>query len=234
MSGLYYYYDIGTYLIFVLPAIIVAIVAQFMVSGAFRTYSQRSSARGVTGREAAQRILSDAGVYDVSLKPIEGNLTDHYDPRSKSIGLSRNVYNSTSIAAIGVAAHEAGHALQHSIGYKPLIIRNAIVPVTKIASTLALPLILIGFILSFSTIIWVGIIFFGGAVVFQLITLPVEFNASRRALKCLSEEGILYDDELDGAKKVLRAAALTYVAAMLVSLMQMLRFIVLAGGQRRD
>lgn len=233
MSGLYYYYDFGTYLIFVVPAIILSVIAQVMVTNAFNTYSRKLSRRAVTGREAAQLILSEAGIYDVSLRPISGDLTDHYDPRSCVIALSQNVYNSTSIAAIGVAAHEAGHAVQHHTGYAPLKLRNAVIPVTKWASTLALPLIIIGFILALTPLIWVGIIFFAGAVVFQIITLPVEFNASRRAIKCLEREGILQDDELLGAKKVLRAAALTYVAAMLVSLMQMLRFIVLANGRRR-
>ena len=145
VSGLYYYYDIGTYLIFVVPAIILSVIAQVMVSNAFNTYSGKLSRRAVTGREAAQIILSDAGIYDVDLRPITGDLTDHYDPRSRVIALSRNVYNSTSIAAIGVAAHEAGHAVQHHTGYAPLKLRNAVIPMTKWASTLALPLIIIGF-----------------------------------------------------------------------------------------
>ncbi|MBR2742837.1 MAG: zinc metallopeptidase [Clostridia bacterium] len=234
MSGLYYYYDIGSYLIFVVPAIILSVIAQVMVSNAFNKYSRVLSRRAITGGDAARMILSDAGIRDVSLKPITGDLTDHYDPSNRIIALSQNVYHSTSIAAIGVAAHEAGHAVQHHTGYAALKLRNAIIPVTKWASTLALPLIIIGFLLNFSPIVWIGIIFFAGAVVFQIITLPVEFNASRRAIRCLESEGILAPDELEGAKKVLRAAALTYVAAMLVSLMQMLRFIVLAGGRRRS
>jgi Zn-dependent membrane protease YugP len=230
---MHYFYDISSYLIYVVPAIVLTIIAQIAVSVTFKKYSKISVSRNVTGHDAAKRILSNEGVRDVSLSRVQGNLTDHYDPRTKVIGLSESVHDSSSIAAIGVAAHEAGHAIQHSIGYKPLLIRDKLVPVTRFASNMAIPLIIIGFALAFTQLVWIGIIFFGGAVLFQLVTLPVEFNASARALSNLRDGGILDEDEIAGAKKVLSAAALTYVAAMLVSLMQMLRFIVLATGRGR-
>lgn len=230
---MYSFYDISSYLIYVVPAIILTIIAQIAVSVTFRKYSKILASRNVSGHDAAKIILSKAGVGDVTLGRVQGNLTDHYDPRSKVISLSRSVYDSSSIAAIGVAAHEAGHAIQHSIGYRPLIIRDKLVPVTRFASNMALPLIIIGFALAFTPFVWVGIIFFGAAVLFQIVTLPVEFNASARALSNLREGGILDEDEIAGARKVLSAAALTYVAAMLVSLMQMLRFIVIAMGRGR-
>lgn len=226
------FYDIQSYLIFVLPAIILAFIAQMMVSSAFSRYSKVRSIKNYTAQDVAKAILNRAGISDVSVEGINGNLNDHYDPKTKIIRLSSPVYNSTSIAALGISAHEAGHAVQHHNKYAPLVIRNAIVPFTQGVSTLAIPLILIGFVLNFTGLIWAGILFFAGAVVFQIITLPVEFNASRRALQYLEQEGILYEEEMTGAKKVLNAAALTYVAALLVSLMQLLRFVFLAN--RRD
>lgn len=223
------YYDMSSYLIFMLPAMILAFIAQIRVSSAFSKYSKIRSIKNITAQDVASAILSKAGIKDVRVEPINGNLNDHYDPKDKVIRLSSSVYNSTSIAALGIAAHEAGHAVQHHKKYTPLVFRNAIVPVTRLASSLAIPLIFIGFFLSFTGLIWAGIIFFSGAVVFQIITLPVEFNASKNALIYLEQEGILYNEEIDGAKKVLNAAALTYVAALLVSLMQLLRFVSLAN-----
>jgi len=234
VTGIYTYYDVGTYLIYVVPAIIISIIAQIKVSSAFKTYSNIRNSRGITGCEAAQQILRAAGIHDVTVQSVSGNLTDHYDPKAKVIRLSGGVYGASTVASVGIAAHEAGHAVQHHIGYKPLVLRNASYPLTRIASTAAIPLIIIGFVLSLMPIVWIGIIFFSATLLFQLITLPVEFNASRRALLLLDEGGVLTRDELGGAKKVLSAAAFTYVAAMLVSLMQLLRFVVLARGQRRD
>ena len=222
------------YCLLLIPVLILSVWAQAQVSGSFRKYSNGSNRRRITGAQAALSVLRAHGVHDVNIRSVAGNLTDHYDPRDNTIYLSQEVYNAATIAAVGVAAHEAGHAVQHHIGYKPLVLRNASYPLTRIASTAAIPLIIIGFALSFLPIVWIGIIFFSATLLFQLITLPVEFNASRRALLLLDEGGVLTRDELGCAKKVLSAAAFTYVAAMLVSLMQLLRFVVLARGQRRD
>ena len=185
------------------------------------------------GREITERILRNNGISDVRIEPIRGNMTDHYDPRDKVIRLSEGVYNSNSVAALGIAAHETGHAVQHNVGYTPIKVRNMVLPVAQLGSTLGVPLILIGFIFNFSFLVTAGIIFFAFAVLFQLVTLPVEFNASSRAIQSLESGYILDDDELSGAKKVLRAAAMTYVAALAVSLAQLLRLI-LISGRRRD
>jgi len=192
---------------------------------------------GMTGAQAAQRILNAAGIYDVEIRHISGNLTDHYDPRNKTLSLSDSVYSSASVAAVGVAAHECGHAIQHQKNYAPLTIRGAIVPVANIGSTLAWPLILIGLFISSHSgqaLITAGIICFSLAVLFQIVTLPVEFNASRRAVRILGETGILGEQELGYTRKVLGAAALTYVAGAASAILQLLRLILLFGGRRDD
>lgn len=191
----------------------------------------------MTGAEAAQRILNTAGIYDVTIQHVSGNLTDHYNPSNKTLNLSDSVYGSTSVAAVGVAAHECGHAIQHQKNYVPLTLRAAIVPVANLGSTLAWPLILIGLLFSRNTgalFIDLGIICFSFAVIFQLVTLPVEFNASRRALRILGEQGILSESELPYTRKVLQAAALTYVASAASAILQLLRLILLFGGRDRD
>lgn len=234
----FYYYD-WTYIVIVLPAIILALAAQGKVSSTFNKYSRVPSRVGMTGAEAARRIMELNGIYDVSIERVSGNLTDHYDPSKKVLRLSDSVYSSSSIAAIGVAAHESGHAIQHARGYAPLSLRTLLVPAANIGSRLAMPLILLGIIFSFSSmmgtsLITLGIILFGLSVVFTIVTLPVEFNASRRAIECLGESRVLYDDELAGAKKVLSAAAMTYVASTAVALANFLRLIIIFGGRRRD
>lgn len=226
------YFD-STYLI-VLPAIIFALIAQVMVKSTFSKYSNESNQHGYTAKEVARKILDENGLYNVSIEYISGNLTDHYDPSANVIRLSDSVYNSTSVAAIGVAAHEVGHAIQHAQGYSPIKIRQAIIPITQIGSRLAVPLVLIGMLISaFQWLIPVGIFLYAGVVLFQAVTLPVEFNASGRALKTLDENVILYKDEVRMAKKVLTAAAMTYVAAMFSSLMSLLRLILLSNRGRR-
>lgn len=226
------YFD-STYLI-VLPAIIFALIAQVMVKSTFSKYSNESNQHGYTAKEVARKILDENGLYNVSIEYISGNLTDHYDPSANVIRLSDSVYNSTSVAAIGVAAHEVGHAIQHAQGYSPIKIRQAIIPITQIGSRLAVPLVLIGMLISaFQWLIPVGIFLYAGVVLFQAVTLPVEFNASGRALKTLDENVILYKDEVRMAKKVLTAAAMTYVAAMFSALMSLLRLILLSNRGRR-
>ncbi len=229
-----YYYGIDiTYIIYVLPAVIFTIIAQIAVKSAYSKMSKMYSERGFTGADIAQRILYSAGVTGVSVVPIAGEMTDNFNPKTNTVSLSQGVYDSTSIAAAGIAAHECGHAIQYAKGYGPIKLRNAIVPVCNIGSMAAMPLILIGFILNAQIFVTLGIAFFALAVFFQLITLPVEFNASRRAMQCLRDGGILSVDELPKARKVLTAAAMTYVAALAVSLMQLLRLILLAN-RRRD
>lgn len=224
----------STYLI-VLPAILFAVIAQIMVKSTFSKYSNENNEHGYTAREVARKILDENGLYDVQIEYVQGSLTDHYDPSANVIRLSDSVYNSTSVAAIGVAAHEVGHAIQHAQGYAPIKIRNAIIPVTRIGSNLAVPLVLIGML--FSSLKWLvptGIFLYTGVVLFQAVTLPVEFNASGRALKTLDENLILYKDEVKMTKKVLSAAAMTYVAAMFSALMSLLRLIMIANrGNRR-
>ncbi|MDE6764404.1 MAG: zinc metallopeptidase [Oscillospiraceae bacterium] len=226
------YFD-STYLI-VLPAIIFALIAQIMVKTTFSKYSSENNQHGYTAKEVARKILDENGLYNVSIEYISGNLTDHFDPSSNVIRLSDSVYNSTSVAAIGVAAHEVGHAIQHAKGYTPIKIRQAIIPITQIGSNLAVPLVLIGVLFgAFQWLIPVGIFLYAGVVLFQAVTLPVEFNASSRALKTLDENVILYKNEVRMAKKVLTAAAMTYVAAMFSSLMSLLRLIMLSNRGRR-
>ena len=234
---MYGYYGYGLYdptMILVLIGAVLSLWASAKVKNTFNRYSSVRSMTGMTGAEAAQRLLNSQGIYDVSVRPVSGRLTDHYDPRTKTVNLSDGVYSSTSVAAIGVAAHECGHAIQHNVNYAPLNIRSAIVPVANIGSSLSWPIFLLGLILSIPALTTAGIVLFSLAVLFQLVTLPVEFNASSRALKMLESTGILSHEENAGAKKVLTAAALTYVAALASSILQLLRLIILSGGRRRD
>ena len=215
-------------------AIIFALYAQLKVKLTFSKYSDTSNQHGYTAKEVARQILDENGLQNVSIEYISGSLTDHYDPTANVIRLSDSVYNSTSVAAIGVAAHEVGHAIQHAQGYAPIKVRQAIIPVTQIGSKLAVPLVLLGLIISaFEWLIPVGILLYTAAVFFQAVTLPVEFNASSRALRTLDDNLILYKDEVKQARKVLSAAAMTYVAAMFSSLVSLLRLIAIANGGRR-
>ena len=230
----YYYYD-GTYLLVVIGALL-SLMASAKVKSSFARYSNVRSMSGMTGREAAERILRNSGIYDVQVQHIYGNLTDHYDPRNKVLSLSDSVYNSNSVAAIGVAAHECGHAIQHAKGYAPLSIRGALVPVANFGSTISWPLILMGLLIrSNASMLFInlGILAFSFAVLFQIVTLPVEFNASRRAVRILGDTGMLGPDELRGTRKVLSAAALTYVAGAAAGILQLLRLLII-GGRRND
>lgn len=232
---MYGFYGIdSTYIMLVIPAIIFSMWAQTKVNSTFAKYSREPNRRGLTGKDVAEKILHANGIYDVTVEHISGNLSDHFDPRSKVIRLSDSVYNSYSVAAIGVAAHETGHAIQHSVGYVPIKMRNMVLPVAQIGSTIAFPLVLLGLFLgSFSFLVEFGIILFAATVLFQLITLPVEFNASNRAIKTLDDMAILDSEELSKSRKVLSAAALTYVAAAAVGIANLLRLLSLAG-RRRD
>lgn len=234
----YYGFDL-TYLILVLPFVILSIWASSNVNSTFKRYSQVYSKRGLTGAQAAEQVLKNNGVYNVRIERVSGNLTDHFDPKANVIRLSDDVYANASAAAIGVACHEAGHAVQYAKNYAPIKLRAAIIPITNIGSMLAMPLIMLGLILNFAssfsyTFVYIGIACFGLSLLLQLITLPVEFNASRRAVSAISEANLLDENELDGAKKTLRAAALTYVAAAAVSLTQLLRLLLIFGGRRDD
>lgn len=235
----YYYYGIDwTYVYLVLPCLILSLWASAHVNSTFRRYSRQLSRRGITGADAAARVLAANGVRGVRIEHISGNLNDHYDPRTNVIRLSDNVYSSTSTAAIGVACHEAGHAVQYAQQYAPIKLRAAIIPVTNFGSKMAMPLILIGLLFSFmgsmsNFFIYLGIACFGLSLVFQLVTLPVEFNASRRALAAIEENGLLTPEEQAGARKTLTAAALTYVAATAAALAQLVRLLVLFGGRNR-
>ena len=229
----YYYLYYGS-LILLIPGIIFALVCQFAVQLTFKKYSAVSSMNGITGKEAARKVLDMNDVDGVTVNAIKGSLTDHYDPRDKTLNLSEPVYDSTSVAAIGVAAHETGHAIQHAVGYRPIKWREAIIPVTQIGSWAYFPIIILGLIFSSQSLVNAGIILFATIALFQLVTLPVEVNASNRAIATLQNNEILYGNEITGAKAVLRAAALTYVAALVSSLAQLLRLIVLFGGKRRD
>ena len=227
-----------TYVVLVLPCVIFAMWASSSVNSTFNKYSKQYSSRGITGAQAAERVLRANGVIGVRIEQVAGNLTDHYDPKTNVIRLSDNVYASTSTAAIGVACHEAGHAVQYAQNYGPIKLRAAIILVTNIGSKLAMPLILIGLLLSFLgmvsfVFVYLGIACFGLSLVFQLVTLPVEYNASRRAMQTIESSEILTAEEQKGAKKTLSAAALTYVAATAVSLAQLLRLLLIFGGNRR-
>ena len=226
------FYIDNYYLMLVVPAIIFSLIAQMMVQSRFKKYSEIFSAKGLTGEDTANLILMKNGISDVSVGRINGNLTDNFNPKTKVISLSQPVYGSSSIAAIGVAAHETGHAIQHNTGYSAIKLRNAVLPVAQFGSSAAVPLAILGFFLGLPMLVNAGIILFSAVVPFQVITLPVEFNASRRAATLLKETGVLSEQELEGAKKVLAAAALTYVAAMLTSLMSLLRLILIS--RRRD
>ncbi len=231
----YYYWD-PTYILVVIGAVI-CMIASARVKGTFNKYSQLRSMSGMNGAQAAQRVLQAAGIYDVQVRHVSGSLTDHYDPRTKTVNLSDPVYNATSVAALGVAAHECGHAIQHAKSYAPLSIRSALVPIANFGSMLAWPVILIGLLFntrSSGLIIDIGILLFSAAVLFQLVTLPVEFDASRRALVMLRTQGILADDELRYTRRVLKSAALTYVASAAAAILQLLRIILITNGRRRD
>ena len=221
-------------MIVLLPAILLAVWAQNKVKSTFEQYSRVRSRRGITGREAARAILTSYGLDSMPIKPIAGQLTDHYDPQSRSLSLSEPVYDSTSIAAIGVAAHEVGHAVQHATGYKPLALRNSIVPVVNLTNMASWPLFLMGLIVGNSRLMNIGILLFVGVVVFHLVTLPVELDASRRALKVLSSNGMMDGEEVTGARKVLGAAAMTYVAALVQSVLQLVRLLLLRNSRSRD
>lgn len=222
-----FFYD--STMIILLPALIISMYAQFKVNSAFQRYSKVFSKRGVTGAEIARMLLDEAGLYDIPVELVSGKLTDHYDPTRRVMRLSNEVYYGNSVASIGVAAHETGHAIQHKESYSPLIIRNKIVPVVNISSSASWFLFFIGLVFSIPSLTSLGIILFSAAVIFQIITLPVEFNASARAIRILDTRGILDKEELYGAKKVLKAAALTYVAAALTAISQLLRLIALSN-----
>lgn len=241
----YYYFD-WPYLVLVVPALLFSLWASARVNSTFKKYSAMRNARGMTGAEAARAVLNANGVTDVRIEYVSGNLTDHYDPKNKVIRLSQDVYDAATPAAVGVAAHEAGHAAQYAANYLPIRIRAAIIPATNIGSKLSVPLIILGLLLPglrifapytefFNLIAWIGVACYSLCVLFQLVTLPTEFNASRRAVAAIERCGLLLPEEQQGAKKVLKAAALTYVAALSASLAQLLRLIIIVGGrQRRD
>ncbi|NMP36613.1 MAG: zinc metallopeptidase [Clostridiales bacterium] len=227
-----YFYDYY-YIVLVVPMLLLSVIAQVKVKSAYSKYSHVQNSRGLTGASAAYAVLNHYGISNVAIEPTEGNLTDHYDPRTNVIRLSTGVYNSTSVAAVGIACHEAGHAAQHAEGYSPIKIRNAVLPVCNIGSTLGIPLAIIGFFMGFEPLVVIGICLYALVAVFQLVTLPVEFNASRRALEVIDGSGLLGEDERTGAKKVLTAAAMTYVAALAVSVANLLRLILRFGNRKR-
>ncbi len=238
MLGSFGYYPMRYYfdptLIFAVLGLILSLAASAGVRSTFAKYSRVRSACGLTGAQAAERILHQSGIYDVRIEHIRGNLNDHYDPRSKVLRLSDSTFFSDSVAAVGVAAHECGHAVQHQTQYGPLVLRSTLVPAANIGSTLAWPIFLLGLIFSMQPLLTAGILLFGLAVLFQLVTLPVEMNASSRAVKILRSTGIMRDTEVDGVKKVLKAAAMTYVASLAASVLQLIRLLLLAGGRNRD
>ncbi len=226
----WFYYD-WTILI-VLPALIFTFWAQIKVNSSFNKYSKVRTSRGITGADAARRILDANGLNHVKIERVRGSMTDHFDPRTNVVRLSETVHDVASIAALGVAAHEVGHAIQYAKGYAPIKIRTAIIPATRIGSMLAMPLFLIGLLLANEPFILFGIALYSLVTLFQLVTLPVEFNASRRAMQTLEHQGILYGDELMGARSVLTSAAMTYVAALATSLLSLLRLIAIANRRR--
>ncbi len=223
-----------TYWMLIVPALLLAAWAQSQVKSSFNTYSRVYNRRGYTGAEVARMILDSNGLHHIRLERVSGSLTDHYDPKGQVIRLSDSVYGSTSVAALGVAAHEAGHAVQYAEGYGPIKLRTAIIPATQIGSQLAVPLVLLGFVFEMQPLVTAGILFYSLAAVFQLVTLPVEFNASSRAMAVLEQAAILEGEEVTGARKVLKAAALTYVAALITALAQLLRLIMVANRRRDD
>ncbi len=225
------YYD-STFLLLI-PALIISFWAQSKISSTYNKYSKVNNANGFTAYQVARKLLDDAGLYNIPIEQVRGKLTDHYDPKNRVLRLSQTVYNSSSVASIGVAAHEVGHAIQHQESYMPLIFRNTIVPLANIGSTFSWGLFFLGFILGLPALTDIGIILFSAVVLFQLVTLPVEFNASNRAIELLGRKSILVRDELTSAKKVLNAAAMTYIAATLMSVAQLLRLLLLSN-RRRD
>lgn len=227
-----YFYIDYYYIILVVPVIIASLIIQSKLKSTYAKYSRVNNVKNLTGAQAAQMVLNYYGIYNVQIERVGGTLSDHYDPTKNVIRLSDGVFNSTSIAAVGVACHEAGHAAQHAQGYAPIKIRNTILPVCNIGSTLSMPLILIGLFAGFEPLIWIGIGFFAFVSVFQLVTLPVEFNASKRAISVIESNGILTFEEKNGAAKVLKMAAMTYVAALATSVAQLLRLILRYGGRR--
>ena len=230
--GFGYWFD-PTYML-VLIGLLLSLGASALVKSTFAKYSKVRSMSGLTGAEAARRVLNASGIYDVRIERVAGNLTDHYDPRSKVLRLSSRTYGSNSVAAVCVAAHECGHAVQDAKHYGPLVLRSTLVPAANLGSTAAWPIFILGLIFSMRPLLTLGILLFGLAVLFQLVTLPVEINASTRAIRILENTGILTSGELTGGKAVLRAAALTYVASLAASILQLLRLIILAGGRDRD
>ena len=226
-----YFYS---YYYILLPAIILAMVASFRVNSTFNKYSKVPLRCGMTGKDAALWVLHSHGIYNVSVEKVAGNLTDHFDPKANVIRLSQGVYDSSSTAAVGVAAHEAGHAVQHAEKYAPIVIREKIIPITNLGSNLALPLVLFGVLLSFQTLADIGCIIYLAVVAFQLVTLFAEFNASGRAIKALSNSGKFDQKELNGSRAVLRAAAMTYVAALFTALMSLVRLLAISGRGRRN
>ena len=239
MYPMYYYGFDWTYIVLVLPCILLSLWASANVNSTFQKYSSQFSRRHLTGAEAAQRVLYTHGVRNVRIERVSGKLTDHYDPRANVIRLSDEVYGSTSTAAIGVACHEAGHAVQYAQDYAPIRIRSAVIPATNLGSKLAMPLILLGLLIGFKGdlsyfLVYLGIGCFGLSLVFQLVTLPVEFDASRRAMAAIAQSELLTEEEQRGARKTLSAAALTYVAATAVALSQLLRLLILFGGRRKN
>ena len=230
----YGFYGFDRTYILLIIGMLLSLAASAKLKSTFAKYRRIRSASGLTGAEAAARILRAAGITDVQIRAIPGSLTDHYDPRTKTVSLSQDIYGQTSLAAVGVAAHECGHAIQHAVHYAPLEMRSAIVPVAHLGSSLSWPLFLIGLLAGIRPLTTAGIVLFSLAVLFQLVTLPVELNASSRALRMLEGTGILGVSEVKGARKVLTAAALTYVAALAASILQLLRLLILAGGRRND
>ncbi len=227
----FFYFD-SYYLLLVIPAVLIALWAQVNVSSTFRKYNNVRNVKGVSADEVARRILDENGLYHIRIERVSGNLSDHYDPRTHVVRLSDSTYGNSSVGAIGVAAHEVGHAIQHATGYLPIKIRQAIIPVTQIGSSIAIPLAILGIVMSWNFLITLGILLFSAVVLFQLVTLPVEFNASNRAMKTLEAQNILKGGELVGAKRVLRAAALTYVAALIVAVANLIRLIALSNRRR--
>ena len=225
-----------TYLLLVVPAFLLSLAAQVAVKNAYRKMARVYSSRGYTGAQAAAAVLRYYNISDVRIEKIGGTLSDHFDPRTNVISLSQDVYDSPSIASVGIACHEAGHAAQHAYGYKPIVWRNSILPVCKIGSWAGIPLAFLGYFLGFETLVWVRLLLYSAILLFRLVTLPVEFDASRRAIKVIEETGMLAEgEELSGAKKVLRCAAMTYVASLAVTLANLLRFIaIFTGGRKRD
>ncbi len=227
----FFFYDYY-YIILVIPAMILAMWAQFKVKSTYNKFSQVRNTKGITGAYAAQAVLTHYGISDVRIEQVSGKLSDHYDPKAKVIRLSTDVYGGSSIAAVGIACHEAGHAAQHAENYAPIKVRNTLVPVCNIGSALGIPLALLGYFLGFEPLISIGLLLYAAISLFHLVTLPVEFNASSRAIRVIDETGLLFGEETDGAKKVLKAAAMTYVASLIVALANLLRLVLRFNNRR--